>query len=250
MQLLLNNFILNFLIRSFGLEKAIYHRSNPYLHFKVDPKKSTQENAGYSDRPEINEVVERTKQDLRNTVSELCKQDAQILDIGCGPGQYLSLFKETKIRLQGTDISLEMISECRKNIPEAQYTAGDFMQLNFKNKFDLIYCIGVLVYIPRTEIKTFFKKVHSLLEPGGIFYLNYPHALSLLDTLFNDLSYIQYSPSFIEKCSAPYFEILKHEHAVDGRKITDYDRRPYKSLNPSTDRTYRNSSLLVIRKRS
>jgi SAM-dependent methyltransferase len=246
----LNNFISNFFIRSFGLEKVIYHRTNPYLNFKVDPKSTTQENAGYSDRPEINEVIEKSKEQLQHAVKELCKQESTILDIGCGPGMYLQLFRNKKYTLFATDLNSTMIEASKKIVPEANFFCGNFLDLTFPRRFNFIYCIGMLVYIPRTSIKHFIHKLYSSLEDGGILYLNYPHALSFSDTLYHDLTYINYSPSFIDKIVRPYFDILKHEHAFDGRKIGSYDKQPYKSLNPATDRTYKNSYLLIAKKRT
>lgn len=248
-QLFLNNFVINCIIRLAGLEALIYHQLNPYIKLVPSENKSTQENAGYSNRPEINEVLEKSKSDLLQVADLYCKKNEAILDIGCGPGMYLQQFKEKNYQLTGTDLNPNMINLCKKNVPEALYCIGDFMSIEFKTPFKFIYCIGMLIYIPKYQIEHFIKKVYSLLDDKGIFYLNYPHAISLLDTWYNDLTYIRYSPQFIEKIIAPYFTIIKHEQAFDGRKIVNYDKQPYKSLNPATDRTYKNSYLLIAQKK-
>ncbi len=248
-RIFVNNFISNFFIRMFGLEKTIYHKANPYLLFKPTRTKSTQENAGYSIRPEINEVIEKSKSDLKQAVNELSIKESKILDIGCGPGMYLQLFKESSFELYATDINRSMLEEAQKIVPRANFIPGDFMELPLNLKFNFIYCIGVLIYIPNQSIEDFFQKVADKLEPNGILYLNYPHAISWLDTVYNDLTYIQYSPKAIEKFIQPYFTIIKHEHAFDGRKIGSYDNKPYKSLNPNTVRTYKNSYLLIAQKK-
>lgn len=248
-RIFVNNFVSNFFIRMFGLEKAIYHKANPYLLFKTVPAKSTQENAGYSIRPEINEVLEKSKVDLEQAVYEFCVNESRILDIGCGPGMYLQLFKESSFELYATDINRSMLEEAQKLVPRANFIPGDFMELPLNLKFNFIYCIGVLIYIPKQSIEDFFQKVADKLEPNGILYLNYPHAISWLDTVYNDLTYIQYSPKAIEKFIQPCFTIIKHEHAFDGRKIGSYDNKPYRSLNPNTDRTYKNSYLLIAQKK-
>lgn len=245
----INNFISNFFIRMFRLENIIYHGSNPYLTFKTKEDKSTQENAGYSNRPEINEVLEKSKADLELAVTEYCVNENKILDIGCGPAMYLQLFKESSFELYATDINRSMLEEAQKLVPRANFIPGDFMELPLNLKFNFIYCIGVLIYIPKQSIEGFFQKVAEKLETDGILYLNYPHAISWLDTVYNDLTYIQYSPRAIEKFIQPYFTIIKHEHAFDGRKIGSYDDKPYKSLNPNTDRTYKNSYLLIAQKK-
>ncbi|MBA2611561.1 MAG: methyltransferase domain-containing protein [Bacteroidetes bacterium] len=231
------------------MEKIVYHSANPYHVFKSAATKTTQENAGYSIRPEINEVIEKSKADLEQAVYGFCPSEGKILDIGCGPGMYLQLFKESSLDLYATDINHSMLEEAQKIVPRANFIAGDFMDLPLNIKFNFIYCIGVLIYIPKQSIEEFFKKIHGKLEANGILYLNYPHAISWLDTVYNDLTYIQYSPKAIEKIIEPYFEIVKHEQAFDGRKVGAYDNKPYKSLNPNTDRTYKNSYLLIAQKK-
>ena len=244
----LNNFICNFFIRMLAAEAKIYSKCNPYLDFKPNQSKSMQENAGYSNRLEINEVIEKSKFDLHNTIKEFCVKESKVLDIGCGPGMYLQLFQNEQYQLYGTDINILMLNEAKKNAPKAHVIHGDFSKLNFQLKFNFIYCIGVLIYVPTSGIKNFFQKIYDSLEPNGILYLNYPQAISWLDVIYNDLTYINYSPGVIEKLIEPYFKIIKHEQAFDGRKIEVYDKTPYKSLNPLTKRTYKNSYLLIAQK--
>ncbi len=247
-QIFLNNFIVNGVMRFIGLENKVFYKKNPYLSFELAQAKSTQENAGYSDRPEINEVLKKSKADLLKAVSDFCAPDGKIFDLGCGPGMYLGYFKATSYQLFAIDISEVMISEAKKNVPKAQFFQGDFIKLQIDKRFNFMYCMGVLIYIPPHSIKDFFKKVYDSLEPNGIFYLNYPHATSWLDTVYNDITYIQYSPKAIEKIIAPYFKIIKHEQAFDGKKVGAYDKNPYKSSNPQYSRTYKNSYVLVAQK--
>lgn len=223
---------------------------NPYLSYVPSSEKTTQENAGYSNRPEINEVIDKSKKDLMDSIATHCHENNRILDVGCGPGMYLSLLKDKGYELTAIDINSAMIEASKKLIPNVDYRTGDLLELELKNNFNFIYCIGMLVYIPKNKIQRFIEKIYYLLAPKGILYLNYPHAISKLDTLYNDLTYIKYSPQFIEKIIEPYFNILKHEQAFDGRKVTSYDQKPYLSLNENTDRTYKNSYLLVAQKKS
>ncbi len=247
--LLSNNIVLNNIIILLRLDDKIHKSKNPYLSFKPLQSKSTQENAGYSNRPEINEVITKSKQDLLNAVLKYCNANDRILDIGCGPGMYLELFKERDFSLLATDINEEMLVYAKKNVPLATTFHGNFLKISIPEKVNFVYCIGVLIYIGRNDIVAFFKKIYGNLTPNGILYLNYPHAISLGDVLYNDLTYIQYSPKVIEKLIAPYFEIVVHHHAFDGRKVAWFDKKPYKSLNPDTDRTYKNSYLLIAKKK-
>ncbi len=245
----LNNFVINFFIIKFKLEKVIYKFSNPYLKFSVQNNKSIQENAGYSLRPEIDEVLIKSKLDLQTYSKNYLSEGASILDIGCGPGMYLSLFQNSNLQLFATDLNADMIEYSKRHIPNCKYYQGSFLDIEFLETYNFVYCIGVLVYIPLSDIKKFIQKLYSILKPNSILYLNYPHAISLFDYLYNDLTYIQYAPQRVEEWLEPYFTIIKHEHAFDGRKVETYDKQPYKSLNPNTTRTYKNSYLLIAQKK-
>ena len=224
-------------------------KGNPYITFTPPTGKTTQENAGYSNRAEINKVIEVSKQELSSNIHQYLKTGDKILDIGCGPGMYLSLFKNSNFRLYATDINSHMIVLAKQNVSNATFYHGDFNELKVDEKFNFIYCIGVLIYIPPSELEYFFSKIYSMLEDNGIFYLNFPHAISYFDTLFKDITYVQYSPNYIRKKLSGKFEILTDKHASDGRFIESYDKKPYKSLNPDTQRTYKNSYLLIAKKK-
>lgn len=233
------------------LKKDTYFsiKRNPYTTFKPADKKSVQENAGYSDREDINEVLGRSKKTLLKVAGTHLKPQDKILDVGCGPGMYLNLFKDAGFELHATDINASMIAAAKQQVPAAVFYQGDLTTLMIPGNFKMIYCIGVLIYIPPTQLKAFIEKMHALLNENGMLYLNFPHAISYWDTWFKDITYVQYSPAYLRELLAPYFEIEIDRHAFDGRFIESYDKTPYKSLNPDTDRTYKNSYLLVAKKK-
>ena len=247
---LTNNVVVNNVLIALGMAPYFSRRGNPYTTYVPADGKSVQENAGYSNREEINQVLAKSKKDLLLTAQTQLKAGAKILDIGCGPGMYLSLFKDGPYELHATDINSGMLALARKEVPQAAFYEGDIHDLSIGQSFDMVYCIGVLIYIPPSGLKAFIEKTASLLNDGGILYLNFPHAISVWDSWYKDITYVQYSPAHLRKLLAPYFEIIADHHAFDNRRIEAYDKAPYKSLNPDTHRTYKNSYLLVAKKKT
>lgn len=247
---ILNNAFFNYFYILLGLDKKIQSFLHPYIDFiPTEKQKKLQEIAGYSDRPEINEVLTIIHDELNIVKNNSLHKDDNVLDIGCGPGLYLKDFG-TDFQLTGIDISSTMVSYAQNLLPHAEIIKGDFLKHDFGNKkFNFIYSVGVLIYINRSELNFYFKKTCGMLKKDGIFFLSYPHAISLSDLFYPDLQYIQYSPRRLEQMLKKSFNIIKHEHVFDKRKINFYDSKPYKSLNPDTDRTYKNSSLLIAQKK-
>lgn len=247
---LTNNVVVNNVLIALDKDRYFSQRGNPYTTYVPAGSKSIQENAGYSNREEINQVLAKSKKDLLLTAQTQLNPQAKILDIGCGPGMYLSLFKDTSYELHATDINAGMLALAKKEVPRATFYEGDINDLVIRETFDMVYCIGVLIYIPPSRLQPFLAKIVSLLKDEGILYLNFPHAISIWDSWYKDITYVQYSPSQLRKLLSPYFEILADHHAFDDRRIEGYDKAPYKSLNPDTHRTYKNSYLLVAKKKT
>lgn len=243
-----NNILFNNVVVFLQFEKKLKKYYNPYIKFIPDRKKTLQETAGFSVRPEINEVLEQLHAKLKETSVRYFPAGGNILDIGCGPGLYLKDFDE-RYKLSAIDISNEMLKIAAREIPRAKYYHGDFIEIALQEKYSLIYSIGMLIYVARNDLEKYFEKIYQSLHMEGILFLSYPHAISKMDLYYPDLSYIQYSPALIEKIALERFIIIEHRHGFDGRIIGKYDTRPYKSLNPATSRTYKNSYILIARKK-
>jgi SAM-dependent methyltransferase len=248
----INNVVMNNLAIQLGLESSLKDWQNPYRTFRPNMGKNLQENAGFSDRPEINEVVERMHIELAK-VARQCEggqssRPLRALDIGCGPGLYLRDFPKETWDLTGLDLNEGMCQLARETCPQAKILNETFLSQELTGPFHLIYSISVLMYVGRTNLDPFFRKISQLLVPGGMLLINYSHAISRWDLWYPDLSYIQYSPRLIQHIVSRHLEVVDHRHAVDDRSIDLVDQHPYLSQNSTSNKSFRNSSLLIARR--
>lgn len=239
---LLNNIFVNNIIIFLRLENYFKKTQKHWISNRVNNHKSLEENAGFSNYKDVQDARDKVRSELKRIKRHYLCEGAKVLDIGCGPGLFLSDF-EKSFELTGIDLSKEMISIALERLPHAKFSLGDFLTVGFNEKFNLIYSISVLQYVTRMNMDKFFKKTFALLEPDGILFVSYPHALSFWDTLYYDLEYISYSPAFIQKIVSRYLKIIEHHHIFDGRVVGKYDTKVYK--NPELCRTYKNSYLLI-----
>jgi len=97
----------------------------------------------------------------------------KVLDLGCGHGRYLPLFKEKGIDYFGIDSSEKLIKIAKDEYPGEKFQVGEALNLPFPdNFFDKIYSIAVLHHVPSEEFRLqFLKEVRRVLKPKGLLIL-------------------------------------------------------------------------------
>lgn len=95
---------------------------------------------------------------------------ANVLDLGCGPGDYVDYLAHAGYHATGIDNSPGMITQAQAK------KQGTFYQLAFtqigqlSDSYDVIYCVGnSLSYLASQEMVPFLKDVQHLLKPNGYF---------------------------------------------------------------------------------
>lgn len=242
-----NNIVFNNIIIWLRLDGWVTSKIGLYKRIRINRKLSVAEMAGFSKREDVVQTLEKVHGTVDSIVHQYLKKGDRILDIGCGAGAYLKAYEEDYIAV-GIDLHEDMVAVGKEYAPKATFILNDFMKEQFTMKFNFIYSIGVLEFIPPSRLPLFLNKIYNLLEEDGIVYINYPQASSKKAMYFPDLYYVEYSPRLIEKtCLKNKFTILKHEHVFDGRKILAYDSKPY---SPGVEgvRTFKNGYNLIAQK--
>lgn len=107
---------------------------------------------------EVGEIINSTKPN-KNSI---------LLDIGCGTGHHLELFKDSFSDMIGLDISPDMIKLARNNYPDFKYQEGNVLDnmIYESNSFTHITCLYFTIYYIK-EKKQFFENTYNWLMPGG-----------------------------------------------------------------------------------
>lgn len=136
---------------------------------------------GFShDTENIEEEYRRTfywwKEHLFKFIKHMDK-NIKILDIGCGLGHNLFVFKELGFKnVVGVDISPECIDFCKKKkFNVIQKDVFDFLKEN-KTKFNLITAFDIVEHFSVEEASKLVRLVFQNLEDEGIFIVNVQNA--------------------------------------------------------------------------
>ena len=98
-----------------------------------------------------------------------------ILELACGPGNITSYLREThpKYSILGTDISSNMLTLARKNVPSVSFAELDCRNIsNISGLFNGILCGFGLPYLSKEDASQMIHDSFDLLETEGILYLS------------------------------------------------------------------------------
>jgi len=92
-----------------------------------------------------------------------------LLDIACGTGNHIP-YLLPRFRVEGIDISPDMLRIARRKLPAVRFTRGDMTRFDLGRRFDVVIClfssVGYVRTLPRLR-----KAVHCMaahLKPGGV----------------------------------------------------------------------------------
>lgn len=104
--------------------------------------------------------------------------DSKVLDMGCGNGSFLSLFRDKGWRRFGTDFSTDGIAVAKEHFSDATFFLADAQNA----EAEVLAQAGLLDAVISTEViehlyapRAFLKTVYNVLQPGGLFVLSTPY---------------------------------------------------------------------------
>lgn len=97
---------------------------------------------------------------------------ANLLDVGCGAGQY-SLFAASKgFVTLGIDNSEKMISIAKNIADECQFSLQNALDIGFHNTFDGIVVSNLLCNLTSSQARTVLSRCYDALKDDGLIYVS------------------------------------------------------------------------------
>ena len=100
---------------------------------------------------------------------------SQILDLGCGPGNYSKYLSDIKgfKNITGIDLSEQMIRRAKKNAPLCNFELGDIRKFSsLPAKFHGVLASFIIPYLSYHETDQLISNVFKMLKPLGTLYLS------------------------------------------------------------------------------
>ena len=114
---------------------------------------------------------------LRETLGPLRNTGAWLLDAGCGPGDYLPLYREMGLRGVGADISPVTLKRARENNPqsavESVHLESAYSLPHRDAAFDVVFCGEVVDQF--RDVHPAFSELNRLLRDSGLLSITTAH---------------------------------------------------------------------------
>jgi len=144
---------------------------------KVENQYNQSKSDGYRESDNLSILNETHKKKCKK-LKAICNSyghKIKVLDLGCGTGRFFYCLENTKFLL-GVDISSHMLENAKDPVRNEDITVekielkcANILNIDVKNKFDLIYSLGVLGEHSPFDL-SICNNVYKLLNDKGIFY--------------------------------------------------------------------------------
>lgn len=116
------------------------------------------------------------------------KERTNVVDLGCGRGEFLDLLHEHNIPALGIDINEEMITAIQQRGLKAQISnLLEFLSQSPENSFDGIFSAQVVEHLTLPDIRRMLGLCYQKMKPNGVI---------IIETL-NPLSFYSYSRNYL-----------------------------------------------------
>ena len=147
------------------------------------------------------------------------------LDYACGPGTFIG--KYTQANSIGVDIAQLQIDYANQKYGKygTFQTTKDFEFDDYNNYFDVVTILGLIEFLPISEINQVLSKISSVLKPGGKLILTTPNFRSPVFPLSQKLGIVNWSGEHKTKLNAKtaltVFEVNEFD-LIQIRKIVNF----------------------------
>jgi SAM-dependent methyltransferase len=106
---------------------------------------------------------------LLGCLVEQSGKDAPVADLGCGPGHVAAWLASGGAAVVGIDLSPGMIAVGRREYPQVEFRAGDFLALPAgAGEFAAVVALYSIIHLDPGELRGAFAEMCRVLRPGGL----------------------------------------------------------------------------------
>jgi len=130
---------------------------------------------------------------------------SDVLDIGCGRGEFLQLLRQAGISHQGVDANPEMVEHChRKGLKVTRADAIEFLAELPDGSLGGIFCAQMIEHVDSSFVMALVHLCHRKLRSGGVLIVETPNPgclTTFTEAFYKDFTHVRpYNPASIKHC--------------------------------------------------
>lgn len=147
-----------------------------------------------------------------------------VLDIGCGRGEFLELMREAGVSARGIDLSGESVELCRsKGLQAEEADLFAYLAAQPDDSLDGIFCAQVVEHLPPVQLPEMIRLAAQKLRRGGVVVIETPNpeCLAVFATHFYlDPTHARPVPHvllafYLEECGIGHIEVHRRSPAIE-----------------------------------
>lgn len=115
--------------------------------------------------------------------------DFKVLEAGCAGGIYTKFFVDKGADVTCVDICEPILKGNMKLNPRARHVLADASQINFREKFDLVFAVDVIEHIKDDML--FLSNMNKNLKNGGLILINTQNSFSFNYLLEGGINFLK-----------------------------------------------------------
>lgn len=124
-------------------------------------------------------------------------KSGRALDLFCGTGRFSIMLAQKGFKVEGSDLSTEMLGEALSNATKAGikivFKQENALEFRYNLPYDIVTATSDGInYLRDAEIEPFFMRVYGALKSGGRFIFDMSSEYKLINILGNELYYEDY----------------------------------------------------------
>lgn len=109
------------------------------------------------------------------------KDEVEVLDVGCGRGEWLELLQENGYNAKGIDLNRVMVNQCREaGLDVEEHDVIDYLSTLSSESLNVITGFHIIEHLPFETLVKLFEESYRVLKKGGMVIFETPNPENII----------------------------------------------------------------------
>lgn len=148
------------------------------------------------------------------------RNEARVLEIGCGDGRDAEEIVKRVEWYEGVDPSSGLLTIARQRLPDTSFIEADALSYDYPDNLDVIFAFASLLHVNKEDLTTVFDMGYEALLEGGIYYLSLKERPEYTEEVktddYGERMFYYYNVDLIKEVAGTGFQAVHESHQTIG----------------------------------